>query len=33
MRLGFSRVADEDIIKGIQIIGDTAKQMMKERQP
>lgn len=32
MRLGFSRVADEDIIKGIQIIGDTAKQMMMEVQ-
>ncbi|MGO4348796.1 PLP-dependent aminotransferase family protein [Paenibacillus sp. MCAF9] len=32
IRLGFSRVAYEDIIKGIQIIGDTAKQMMKERQ-
>ncbi|WP_053377745.1 MocR-like pyridoxine biosynthesis transcription factor PdxR [Paenibacillus sp. FJAT-27812] len=30
MRLGFSRVADEDIVKGLQIIGDTAKQMMRE---
>lgn len=28
MRLGFSRVADEDIIKGIRIIGEMAKQLM-----
>ncbi|MFC7680191.1 PLP-dependent aminotransferase family protein [Paenibacillus sp. GCM10028914] len=28
MRLGFSRVTDEDIGKGIRIIGDTAKQLM-----
>ncbi|ANY66412.1 GntR family transcriptional regulator [Paenibacillus sp. BIHB 4019] len=27
LRLGFSRVADEDIVQGIRIIGDTAKQL------
>ncbi|MFF2017551.1 PLP-dependent aminotransferase family protein [Paenibacillus sp. NPDC058177] len=28
MRIGFSRVADEDIVKGIEIIGRTARQLM-----
>ncbi|TKH42634.1 PLP-dependent aminotransferase family protein [Paenibacillus terrae] len=29
MRLGFSRVTDEDIIRGIKMIGDTARQLME----
>ncbi|MFC4618744.1 PLP-dependent aminotransferase family protein [Camelliibacillus cellulosilyticus] len=30
LRLGFSRVSDEDIAKGVQIIGDVVHHMMKE---
>lgn len=28
-RLGFSRLADDDIVRGIQIIGDTLKNVMR----
>lgn len=30
LRLGFSRVADEDIVRGIAIIGKTARTLMGE---
>jgi len=32
MRLGFSRVADEDIVKGIRVIGEEARALMKSTE-